>query len=98
MIVILLNVILAKESISDKELAKEVLLEITIAAEAKWKDDSEMVLYEINRQSEAFIRIVRIIRSDKDHGKAMFPIMDKCGFDWAMVEYIYKIKNKAKLK
>lgn len=100
--------LMEKAITSDDYLLKNVFNEIRRSAEAKWEDDYEMIIYHINEESKAFLKVVSLPDSDKQR-EILLRSMVKWGCtlieeginvrgaDWRMVLYTYEKQNAAYL-
>ena len=93
---------------SDDYILKNVFTEISRSAEAKWKGDYEMIIYHINEESKAFLKVVSLPNNGKQR-EILIDSMVKWGCtlnevginvkgaDWRMVLYTYEKQNAAYL-
>ena len=109
LIVVIVLLVLSVSSLFCEELSKAALLvkkvdrdnifrEIVVNAKAKWTDDPEMIIHDINEQSEAVVEFAKITRLDSYHERTMAGALRDWKGDWIMVVHTYKKRNKARLQ
>ena len=76
---------------------KSIFNNIVANAKKIWKGDSDMIIYEVNRQAEAVLEFSKLV-SDSSYDEAtMRRVVETWESDWVMIVYDYKRQNEARL-